>query len=251
MRKILNAWRQLGFDPIQLVRGVRGIPRYLITLMNFLVMKPVGKIKIAPIFSDFYEQAGSAKGHYFWQDLITAQWIYSNAPMRHLDVGSRIDGFVSHLLCFRDVEILDVRHLETTIPGLKVLLGNAQEELISKHGKFDSVSSLHSIEHFGLGRYGDPVDPLGHIKGLTNISKLVRLGGHLYLSFPIGKSEIQFNAQRIIQPEWPIEILTEFTLEDFVLIPWKSEPIFGLSPVDFDRQLDGFCGLYKFRRIRE
>jgi hypothetical protein len=71
------------------------------------------------------------------------------------------------------------------------------------------------------------------------------------LSFPIGKPEIHFNAQRIIRPEWPVEALTNFILEEFVLIPWKSEPVFGLSPTDLDLSIDGLCGLYKFKRIQE
>lgn len=251
MRLIVNSLRQLGFDPVQFARGLKGVPRYVATFLKFMTLKPVGKIKLAPALSDFYDQAGSAKGHYFWQDMLTAQWIHKNEPARHLDVASRIDGFVAHLLCFRDVDILDVRPLETSIPGLRVLLGNAQEDIASLHGKYDSVSSLHSIEHFGLGRYGDPLDPNGHIKGIINISKLVEADGYLYLSFPIGRSEIQFNSQRIIQPEWPIEALPHFSLEDFVLIPWKSEPIYGLSPSDLDLSLDGLCGLYKFKRIKE
>lgn len=249
MRMIINSVRQLGFDPVQFTRGIRGLPRYVAAFLKFLSMKPSGKIRIAPALSDFYDQAGSAKGHYFWQDMLTAQWIYKDAPVRHLDIASRIDGFVAHLLCFRDVDILDVRPLKTTINGLRVLLGNAQEDLASMYGKYDSVSSLHSIEHFGLGRYGDPLDPNGHIKGLTNISNLVQSNGYLYLSFPIGKPEIHFNAQRIIHPEWPIEALTNFSLEEFVLIPWKSEPVFGLSPNDLDLSIDGLCGLYKFKKI--
>jgi hypothetical protein len=27
----------------------------------------------------------------------------------------------------------------------------------------DSISSLHAIEHFGLGRYGDTIDVNGHL----------------------------------------------------------------------------------------
>ena len=35
----------------------------------------------------------------------------------------------------------------------------------------DSISCLHALEHFGLGRYNDPLDPNGHLKGFNNISK--------------------------------------------------------------------------------
>ena len=42
----------------------------------------------------------------------------------------------------------------------------------------DSVSCLHALEHFGLGRYGDPVDPDGHLKGFRNLRRIVQ-GGHV------------------------------------------------------------------------
>ena len=40
----------------------------------------------------------------------------------------------------------------------------------------DSVSCLHALEHFGLGRYGDPVDPDGHLKGFRNLRRIVQGG---------------------------------------------------------------------------
>jgi hypothetical protein len=198
---------------------------------------------------DFRDEAGSANGHYFWQDLIAAKLIHSRNPNRHVDIGSRIDGFIAHLLSFRSVETIDVRPIKTGIPQLNALVGNAQENLVEKHGEFPSVSSLHSIEHFGLGRYGDPVDPSGHERGLINISNLVQIGGYLYISFPIGKPTTQFNAQRIIHPEWPIEVLKDFILDEFILIPWRDEPVYELRPSEVDLSVNGQCGLYIFKRV--
>ena len=65
--------------------------------------------------------------------------------------------------------------------------------------RFSSISSLHVVEHVGLGRYGDKVDPVGHIKAINNLSLLLRTNGLLYLSFPIGQiSRVEFNAHRVI-----------------------------------------------------
>jgi SAM-dependent methyltransferase len=61
----------------------------------------------------------------------------------------------------------------------------------------DSLSCLHTIEHLGLGRYGDPLDPEGHLKGLAQLKRLVKPGGRLYLSTPIGPERVEFNAHRI------------------------------------------------------
>jgi hypothetical protein len=61
----------------------------------------------------------------------------------------------------------------------------------------DSLSCLHTIEHFGLGRYGDPIAPSGHLKGLDQLMRMVAPGGVFYLSTQIGPERIEFNAHRV------------------------------------------------------
>lgn len=194
------------------------------------------KITLSPIFGDFNSQAGSADGHYFWQDLICAQWINEDNPENHLDIGSRVDGFIAHLLASREVTLVDLRPLENKIPNLSIVCGSAQQNLVANVGSFRSVSSLHCIEHFGLGRYKDPLDPQGHISGLFNIAECVEYGGILYLSFPIGHNETQFNAQRLLNPIHIVEKLQNFNLERILLIPWKGSPriISNLNEIDLD-----------------
>ena len=58
----------------------------------------------------------------------------------------------------------------------------------------DSMSALCSIEHFGLGRYGDPIDPDSCFKCFDSIQKKLRKGGQLYISLPIGRERVEFNA---------------------------------------------------------
>lgn len=246
--------RQCGFDPINFTASLKGVSKYIFDLYRFRLMNKGSSryklpIVISPVLKDYRDSAGSATGHYFWQDLVCAKWIYERSPIDHFDVASRIDGFIAHLLTFRAVTILDIRPLQTRILNLNVILGNAQGDLSSLIKTYPSVSSLHSIEHFGLGRYGDAIDPDGHEKGLRNISQCVSLGGHLYVSFPIGAPEVEFNAQRIIDPIWPQKILSDFILEEFVLIPWKGEPIFNLEPSKVDPATWGQAGLYRFKRI--
>jgi SAM-dependent methyltransferase len=207
------------------------------------------KFTLSPIFSDFKQSAGSADGHYFWQDLIVAQKIFNLNPKVHLDVGSRVDGFVAHLLTFREVHSLDIRELHSQIPGLTFIQGDAQEPLLDFEKTFDSVSSLHSIEHFGLGRYGDSLQYDGHIRGLKNIAACVKIGGILYVSFPIGEERIEFNAQRIVHPSFPTVTLENFCLLEFILIPWKGSPIYSCTPEKVDLSIKGQAGIYVFERI--
>jgi hypothetical protein len=64
----------------------------------------------------------------------------------------------------------------------------------------DCVTCLHSIEHFGLGRYGDPIDANGWKSGLMHLAAIVRPGGRLILSTPVGSQRIKFNSHRIFDP---------------------------------------------------
>jgi len=151
-----------------------------------------------PCLDDRYQQSGSARGHYFHQDLLIARRIHEAAPETHLDVGSRIDGFVAHVAAFRPIRVLDIRPMTQAIPNVEFvqadIMGELPEELIDSS---DSLSCLHALEHFGLGRYGDPVDYDGYLKGFDNLLRLLRPGGTLYLSVPIGPQRIEFDAHRV------------------------------------------------------
>ena len=46
------------------------------------------------ILYDYEGKSGNASGHYFHQDLLVANMIFKTNPKRHVDVGSRMDGFV-------------------------------------------------------------------------------------------------------------------------------------------------------------
>ncbi|EFP11133.1 hypothetical protein CRE_30894 [Caenorhabditis remanei] len=64
-------------------------------------------------------------------------------------------------------------------------------------GTFDFAVSFSSIEHSGLGRYGDPIDPIGDIREMLKIKCILKKGGLLFLGFPLGTDAIQYNAHRI------------------------------------------------------
>lgn len=73
---------------------------------------------IYPCLTDRYQNAGT-EGPYFWQDLWCARLIAENDPPEHYDIGSRIDGFIAHLACFREnIHLIDVRPFDMNIPGV-------------------------------------------------------------------------------------------------------------------------------------
>ncbi len=142
---------------------------------------------------------------YFWQDLLVARRVHAARPRRHVDVGSRIDGFVAHVASFREIEVLDVRAFKSRIPGVTFQQADlasveSMDALLDHGGHCDSLSCLHALEHFGLGRYGDPIDGDGPMRGLTNLARLLEPGGTLYLSTPVGRERVLFNANWILDP---------------------------------------------------
>ncbi|HHY1437048.1 TPA: DUF268 domain-containing protein [Campylobacter jejuni] len=76
-----------------------------------------------------------------------------------------------------------------------------------KDNSVDSLSALCSVEHFGLRRYGDPIEPDAWEKALRSFQRVLKIGGKLYFSVPIGnENRVCFNAHRVFKPETIIEI---------------------------------------------
>jgi hypothetical protein len=246
-KKLTTPLFALGIDPRRVLL-LRYLPRYLSERATYI--KRGGIItKTRVLLGDYGQQAGVASGHYFHQDLLVATFVREANPVRHIDVGSRIDGFVAHVASYRDIEIIDIRPLFS--PGysqIKFIQGNLMSLDSSLVGICDSLSCLHALEHFGLGRYGDPIDPAGHIKGFNNLNKMLQPGGTLYVSFPIGKSGVYFNAHRVFGStdilEWS-KGLFELARFDYVDDQGNLQAK-AVLPV---KDLSYGCGIYTLKKI--
>jgi hypothetical protein len=177
-----------------------------------------------PCLDDRSSNAGSAKGHYFHQDLLVARRIFANGPRLHVDVGSRVDGFVAHVAAYREIEVFDVRPLTSHIPNVRFKQVDLMAPLPPPlRGYCDSLSCLHALEHFGLGRYGDTVDFEGHIKGLANLKAALAAGGKLYLSVPIGPQRIEFNAHRVFAVSTLLSLVSDMRVDGFAYVDDKGD----------------------------
>jgi len=190
---------QFGLDPQRFLRSLRGLPIYLRDWAAFR-KGYAGKIAVMPCLHDRYEEGGASKSEYFWQDLMVARAIHDAKPVKHVDIGSRVDGFVAHIACFREIEVVDVRPISTDVPGVVFHQADLMNPASLPGGYCDSLSCLHAIEHFGLGRYGDPINPKGYQRGIANMAQLLRPGGTFYLSTPIGQECVEFNANWVFDP---------------------------------------------------
>lgn len=214
-------------------------------------LKQGGKItRNYMVLSDYSDNAGITKGHYFHQDLLVAKLINEHNPKRHVDIASRVDGFVAHVASFREIEVVDLRPLpKSEHENIKF----RQADLMSPQGlgKTDSLSCLHAIEHFGLGRYTDSIDLEGTNKGITNLVDLVAPGGRLYISFPVGQDEVHFNAHRIHHPKTILnhESISKYmSLVRFDFVDDDGDLHVNIDISDVDIQTKYGCGIYTFER---
>jgi len=206
-----------------------------------------------PFFADRYLESGNVSTHYFYQDNYVASKIYQRNPLKHVDIGSRIDGFVSTVSIFRPLEVFDIRPLNIDIENITF----KQEDIVGDNFNLtnycDSVSCLHALEHFGLGRYGDKIDIYSLEKGLSNLVKLLAKDGLLYLSVPIGKERIEFNAHRVMD----ISTILKLTGENLEVYKFSYIDDNGqlnkdveLNPEDiFNNYGCNFgCGIFEFKK---
>lgn len=210
----------IGIDPIKGLMFIRGIPSYLYDFFLLAKQRRMSKSyfkfdSLYPCLSDKYEDSGDFKGHYFHQDLLVARRIYKCNPNVHVDIGSRIDGFVAHVAAFREVHVFDIRPLnDIKVHNILFSQVDMMNPVKDNYINYcDSISCLHALEHFGLGRYGDPINFDGYLVGLNNFHQMLKKGGMLYLSVPIGPQRIQFNAHRIFS----IKFLLDYFSLDYEL----------------------------------
>jgi hypothetical protein len=200
---IFNWLRAFGIDPQRLFLALRWLHRFW---MNYFKFRSTAKDawKVTPTYpclSDWVESAGVAQGHYFHQDLLVAQEIFRRNPTKHCDIGSRIDGFVAHVATYREIEVFDIRNVKSNANGIRFNKLDVTDIPALPKSYCDSLSSLHVLEHFGLGRYGDSIDPNSWRIGLKAFNIILQKDGILYLSVPVGVERVEFNAHRVFAPK--------------------------------------------------
>ena len=241
--------RNAGIHPRRLLSALRGWRRYTHDRSSFRRMAGPNALRWGremPMLTEWNESSGSIGG-YFHQDQLVARWIHDAKPVRHVDVGSRLDGFVGSVSVFRELEVIDIRPEPAPVSNVRFhqldLMAPLPEEWTDCT---DSLSCLHTIEHFGLGRYADTVDPNGHLKGLDQLKSMVEPGGCLYLSTPIGPERIEFNAHRIFSAATLLGWFGEgWEIEKFALIDDTNQLIEDVNwkGADRDRNFGCSCGV--------
>lgn len=220
----------LGYNPSQTYYLFKGLPFFIKDFWRIKKQKGLNTdfkfSELSPMLRERNDVSGIMTGHYFHQDLLIARKIFRNNPIIHLDIGSRTDGFVTHVASFRQIEIIDIRDQIKSVENIIFRQADLMRLPKNMINYCDSISSLHAIEHFGLGRYGDPVDYYGHVKAIENIYKILKANGIFYFSVPIGEQKIVFNSHRIFSIEYLMGIFeNKFEIMSFSYVDDKGDLI--------------------------
>ena len=243
------------FDPLGIARSVvdnvRGVPYFVKNLRRYSKQRPDPSLRFrfGSAWYRSYDRFAPAAGltfHYFFQDLWAATLLHRRGTRRHVDVGSRVDGFIAHLLPFCAVEYVDIRPLDLDWPNFSFRQG-AITEMPHADGSVESLSSLHVIEHIGLGRYGDDVDAQGHKRAANELMRVLAPGGTLLIGTPVGKEKVAFDAHRIFDPQTVRDLFGPLELVSFALIDDRGQ-MFNDATFDQARTCDYGCGLFEFRK---
>jgi len=186
-----------------------------------------------------------------------AQYVYHTAwasrvlarirPTVHVDISSYVY-FPALVSAFIPVRFYDYRPATLLLSGLTSEAADLTA-LPFKDGTISSLSCMHTIEHVGLGRYGDRLDRQGDVVAAGELKRVLAPGGLLLMVVPVGRPRICFNAHRIYSYEQVIVMFDGMRLEEFALLP--DDPGQGLvkeaSPAIVDKQQYG-CGCFAFRK---
>lgn len=148
---------------------------------------------------------------YFYQDAWAFEKIVQRQPAWHVDVGSH-HKYVALLSKVVKTTMVDIRPLPTPLDSLEFKAGTILD-LPYEDKSVPSVSSLCVVEHIGLGRYGDTLNPNGTEKSIAELKRIIQPGGDLYLSIPIDdENRIYFNAHRAFTEDYLLTLFTPFEI---------------------------------------
>lgn len=194
-------------------------------------------------------QKTSFDPHYTYHPAWAARIIAKIKPTKHIDISSILH-FSTLVSAFVPVEFYDFRPAEVKLDNLLCKKGDLMK-LPFENNSVESLSCMHTVEHIGLGRYGDLVDVDGDIKAINELKRVLRPGGTLLFVVPLtGEPRIEFNAHRIYSYDQIMQLFSDLQLKEFSLIPDDFKQFGLIKNADketSDRQSWG-CGCFWFTK---
>lgn len=184
--------------------------------------------------------------HYVYHPAWAARILAETQPVRHVDISSTLH-FCTIVSAFVPVDFFDYRPATLKLDNLTTGYADLMH-LPFPDGSVSSLSCMHVLEHVGLGRYGDPLDPEGDLNAAQELMRVLQPGGTLLVVVPVGRPRIVYNSHRIYSSAAVIDAFRGLDLREFSLIKDAgSTEVFvrGASMKRADKQLYG-CGCYWF-----
>jgi SAM-dependent methyltransferase len=252
VRPVYRMLRSLLFDPVAVLRRWRGVPYFVRNASSYRARAgddafPLSAGELLYTSYERFASAGTASGHYFHQDLWAARHVVEQGIRELVDVGSRVDGFVAHVLPYCTVRYVDIRPLDGEADGLEFTAGSILE-LPFGDASVPALSCLHVIEHIGLGRYGDAVEPDAYRRAAAELQRVLAPGGVLLLGTPVGRQRVVFDAHRVFDPSTVVALFSSLQLEEFSLVDDGGRSVRRHAALADGRACDYGCGLFLFRR---
>lgn len=247
IKQMARHWLMAFIHPRPLI-GLFLLPRFFLHYFKYAQASGGS----APTFKDMQPCLGDwtthtpFDAHYFYQGAWLARRLASSAPSKHTDIGSSVLT-IGVLSAQVETVFVDFRPIQTNLSGLTPVAGNILALTFADHS-IQSLSCLHVLEHIGLGRYGDPIDPLGSRKGAAELQRVLAPGGRLYLSLPVGRERVCFNAHRV---HAPASVLDMFPLMKLVEFSWVDDAgrFLEHTPVAEASQQEYACGLFVLEKL--
>ena len=187
--------------------------------------------------------------HYIYHPAWAARILANTKPKLHIDISSTLY-FCSIVSAFVPVKFYDYRPANLRLSNLST--GSVDiTSLPFEDASIESISCMHVVEHIGLGRYGDALDPDGDLRAISELKRVLAANGNLLFVVPVGGvPQIMFNAHRIYSFEQVAECFADLELMEFALIP--DNPNLGDLVLDASRELvdecSYGCGCFWFRK---
>ncbi|MGB8815781.1 MAG: DUF268 domain-containing protein [Minisyncoccia bacterium] len=181
--------------------------------------------------------------HYIYHTSWAARKVKEINPKKHTDISSSLY-FSGILSAFIPVDFYDYRPAELNLSQLK----SGHVDLVKlpfTDNSIYSLSCMHTIEHIGLGRYGDPIDPEGDLKAINEIKRVLAKEGSLLFVVPIGNPKIEYNAHRIYSYDQVLSYFQKLKLKEFSLITDSGKFMYNSTKEEADKQSYG-CGCFWF-----
>jgi SAM-dependent methyltransferase len=183
--------------------------------------------------------------HYTYHPAWAARILAKTRPALHVDFSS-ILYFGTMLSAFIPVKFYDYRPAELALTGWEGAFADLCNLDIDDN-TYSSVSCMHTVEHIGLGRYGDKLDAEGDIKAINELIRITKPDGDILFVTPVGKQRIEFNGQRVYSYEHILQLFTKCRLMEFSLIPDRGTIIENADPALIQLQKYG-CGCFWFKK---